>query len=253
MKPAGKPIVPALLLPARLTARAASGRILSIAAIALASTAIVLALRGTPGSRSGRLDAIEAAVKRIEAGPPSPSLSRIDGLHPAALLVAVQFVTGAAERSAPFDTALAVAIRMTGEHPKIGPLLDKLLVEASMGVPSTEDLRSEFRAKLADLERDGLFAEGDGSTVKSLLRLSRLWDLVGLEKDTEHQATLQKLSADVANRNLGQTAQLIAKLDGRLREALEAWREKVQRRVTVDAVLTELRRAAFIDLIGEAS
>ena len=46
---------------------------------------------------------------------------------------------------------------------------------------------------------------------------------------------------------------LTAKLDGRLREALESWREKAERRVAVDAVLAELRRAAFTQLIGKAS
>jgi hypothetical protein len=88
---------------------------------------------------------------------------------------------------------------------------------------------------------------------KRTSRLSRLFGLAELEISSEHRATLKKVSGDVANQNLGQAVQLIAKLDGRLREGLESWREKAQRRVAIDAVLAELRRAAFIDLIDEAS
>ena len=230
-----------------------SAKAIFISAIFLASIAVFFGPAGWPGSSSGRLDAIELAVKRIETRLAAPGVSRTEVANPTTLLVAVQFVTAAAERSPPFDTALAVAISMTGEHPKIGPLLDKLLIEAPMGVPSLEDLHREFQAKLAEFERDGLFTGIGGNSGPSSFRLSRLFGLAEPEISAEHRAILKKVSGDVANQNLGQAVQLIIKLDGRVRDGLESWREKAQRRVAIDAVLADLRRAACIDLIDEAS
>lgn len=246
----GRFMVPALLSPLKRKIRIGSGHIVAIAALMLASLALCLELTELAERRSGRLDAVELSVKSIEMRL-SPLGIQVNDPHPTTLLVAIQFVTAAAERSTPFETALAVAIRLTGEHPRIGPLLDRLLDEARTGVPSLDDLRGEFRTKLAEFERDGLFMASDEAG--SFFRLSRLLDWTGGDTTAAHQATLQKLSADVANRDLAQAAQLIAKFDGKLREGLEAWREKAERRAAVDAVLTELRRAAFTDLIGEAS
>lgn len=246
----GRFMPPALRLPLQPRIGSGAGRILAIAAMILASAALFLQLAGLPEKYSGRLDAVELSVKRIEMRL-SPLGVQAEDPHPTTLLVAIQFVTAAAERSTPFETALAVAIRLTGEHPKIGPLLDQLLDEARAGVPSLDDLRSEFRAKLAEFEQHGLFMANSGG--KSFFRLGGLLDWTGTDVAAAHQATLQRLSTDVENRDLAQAAQLIAKLDGRLREALEDWRERAQRRAAVDAVLTELRRAAFTDLIREAS
>lgn len=250
---AGKSVARNLSLLTYLKIYVISVRAISIMAIGLVGIAVFFGPIGFTGNSSGRLDAIELAVKRIETRLAAPGLSRTAVANPTTLLVAVQFVTAAAERSTPFDTALAVAISMTGEHPKIGPLLDKLLVEAVTGVPSLEDLRRDFQAKLAEFETKGIVTDIGGSTGRSSFRLSRFLGLAEPEMSAEHRATLQKASADVANQNLGQAVQLIAKLDGRLREGFESWREKAQRRVAVDAVLAELRRAAFIDLIDEAS
>jgi hypothetical protein len=227
-------------------------RSLSIAAILLAAIALFSRPWELAGDNAGRLDALEASLQRIETRLGALGLSSAEGKNPTTLLVAVQFVTAAAERSAPFDTALAVAISMTGEHPKIGPLLDELLTDATTGVPSLEDLRADFQTKLTEFEKQGLFT-GGGEASGSGFGISRLLGFGEPEISAEHQATLQKLRMDVANHNLSQAAQLIAKLDGRIREGLEGWREKAQRRVAVNAVLTELRRAAFIDVIDKAS
>jgi hypothetical protein len=237
------------LAPVHLLGKIVSARLLAVVAIALAAIAAFFGPVGAPRGSRDRLDAVELAVRRLEARAPTSSLGRTDDASATTLLVAVQFVTAAAERSTPFDTALAVAISLTGEHPKVGPLLDDLLPEAATGVPSLGDLRSEFQATLSELEKRGLSA--DTGSGKSFFRLSLLWDWTEPDISAEHQATLQKLSADVASLNIGQAVQLLGKLDGRPREALEAWREKAQRRVAVDAVLTELRRAAFIDLIDK--
>ncbi len=226
---------------------------LSIMAIFLVGIAVFFGPIGLPQNSSDKLDAIELAVKRLETRLAPPSQGRTDAVNPTTLLVAVQFVTAAAERSTPFDTALAVGISMMGEHSKIGPLLDRLLVEAVTGVPSLEDLRRDFQAKLAEFETDGLFTDIGGNTRKSAFRLTQFLGLAEPEISAEHRATLQKLSADIANHNLGQAVQLVTKLDGRLREGLESWREKAERRVALDSVLAELRRAAFIDLIDQAS
>jgi hypothetical protein len=237
------------LAPIRLLGKIVSARLLAVLAIALAATAAFFGPVGAPRGSLDRLDAVELAVRRLEARAPTSSLGRTDDASATTLLVAVQFVTAAAERSTPFDTALAVAISLTGEHAKVGPLLDDLLPEAATGVPSLVDLRSEFQARLSELAKLGLLADAGGE--KSFLRLSLLWNWTEPDISAEHQATLQKLSADVASLNIAQAVQLLAKLDGRPREALEGWREKAQRRVAVDAVLTELRRAAFIDLIDK--
>jgi hypothetical protein len=71
------------------------------------------------------------------------------------------------------------------------------------------------------------------------------------EISDEQRAILETVATEVAAQNLGQAVRRLAKLDGRLREGLESWREQAQRRVAVDSVLTELRRAAFIDLIDD--
>jgi len=236
-----------------LFTQATSPRALSTAAVVLASIAVFLGPIGLPGSAPARLDASEWAIKRIEMRLAAAGLNRPDAVNPTTLLVAVQFVTAAAERSAPFDTALAVAISMIGEHPKIGPLLDELLGDAEKGVPSLDTLRSEFQERLLECEKNGLLNDMPADSTKSAFRLSRLWPWSGPETNTEYQATLRKLSADVEGRQLAQAIQLVAKLDGRLRDALESWREKAQRRVSLDALLAELRRTAFIDLIGDAS
>lgn len=240
-----------MLAPIHLLGKVISARVLAVVAIALASIAVFFGPAGAPRGGVDRLDAVELAVRRLETRTATSSLGRADGANPTTLLVAVQFVTAAAERSTPFDTALAVAISLTGEHPKVGPLLDDLLTEAATGVPSLGDLRAEFQARWTELEKLGLLTEAGGDSGNGFFRLSRLWDWSEPDISAEHQATLQKLSADVAGLNIGQAVQLLAKLDGRLREALEGWREKAQRRVAVDAVLTELRRAAFIDLIDQ--
>jgi hypothetical protein len=228
---------------------ATSPRTLSSAALLLASVAVFLGPIGWPGSAPTSL----TGVSRIETQLAAANLAHTHAADSTALLVAVQFVTAAAERSAPFDTALAVAISMIGEHPKIGPLLDDLLAEAERGVPSLEELRTEFQAKLAEYGKNGLLADDGSGAGRSSFRLGRLlgWGLP--ETSPEVQATLLKLSTDVANRQIAPAVQLTAKLDGRLREALESWREKAERRVAVDAVLAELRRAAFTQLIGKAS
>ena len=236
-----------------LRLRGATVRTLAIMGIALAGIAVFFTAVGSPWDRSGRLDAIELAVKRIETSLAAPGVSRTEAANPTTLLVAIQFVSAAAERSTPFDTALAVAISMTGQHPKIGPLLDELLGEAVTGVPSADDLRRDFRAKLAEFAKDGLITDIGGDSDQSGFRLSRYFGLGEPEISEEQQATLQKLSADVADQNLAQAVRRLVKLDGRLREGLESWREKAQRRVALDSVLTELRRAAFVDLIDEAS
>ena len=231
----------------------ASVRSLAITGIVMAGIALLFTAVGAPWNRFGRLDAVELAVKRIETRFTPPGVSRTEVANPTTLLVAVQFVSAAAERSAPFDTALAVAISMIGQHPKIGPILDELLVEAVTGVPSTEDLHGDFRAKLAEFKKQGLVGEMGGNSEQSAFGWSRFLGLGGPETSDEERATLHKLSADVADQNLGQAVRRLVKLDGRLREGLESWREKAQRRVAVDAILAELRRAAFIDLIDEAS
>lgn len=236
-----------------LYARATSARALALIAVALASIAVFLGPIGLPGSAPARLDASEWAIKRIEMRLAAAGLNRPDAVNPTTLLVAVQFVTAAAERSTPFDTALAVAISMIGEHPKIGPLLDGLLDDAEKGVPSLEALRIEFQDRLVECEKNGLLTDVPAGSVKSPFRLSRLWTWRESESAAEYRATLLKLSEDVANTRLAQAIQLVAKLDGRVRDALESWREKAQRRVSLDALLAELRRAAFIDLIGDAS
>jgi hypothetical protein len=223
-----------------------------IALILLACVSVFIGRQGWPGNSSGRLDAIELAVKRIETRLAAPGVSRTEAANPTTLLVAVQFVTAAAERSTPFETALAVSISMAGEHPKIGPLLDKLLVEAPAGVSSLEDLRREFQAKLANFVSDGLVTDMSGNTSSSSFHLSRLFGLADPEISADQQAILKKVAEDVASQNLSQAVSLINKLDGRVREGLEGWRETAQRRVAIDLVLAELRRAAFIDLIDEA-
>jgi hypothetical protein len=233
-------------------ARVTSARALSIIAVALASIAVFLGPIGLPGSAPARLDASEWAIKRIEMRLAAAGLSRPDAVNPTTLLVAVQFVTAAAERSAPFDTALAVAISMIGEHPKIGPLLDGLLDDAEKGVPSLDTLRADFQARLVECEKNGLLKDAPAGSGQSPFRLSRLWPWNAPETSTEYQA-LRKLSADVEDRQLAQAMQLVAKLDGRLRDALESWREQAQRRIALDGLLAELRRAAFVDLIGDAS
>ena len=182
---------------------------------------------GLAGNNSGRLDAIELAVKRIETRLAAPGLGRTAVANPTTLLVAVQFVTAAAERSTPFDTALAVAISMTGEHPKIGPLLDQLLAEATTGVPSLEDLRRDFQAKLARI-RKGRAVHGYWRQAGDIL--VSLEPFSGFGRSGNKSGTsgnpAKSVAADVANQNLGEAVQLVAKLDGRVREGLEDWREK---------------------------
>lgn len=250
---AGKSMGRALISLTGLRLSGASVQSLAVTGIVMAGIALLFTAVGPPWNRFGRLDAVELAVKRIETRLTPPGVSRTEVANPTTLLVAVQFVSAAAERSAPFDTALAVAISMIGQHPKIGPILDELLVEAVTGVPSAEDLRGDFRAKLAEFEKQGLIAEIGGNAEQSGFGWSRFLGLGGPETSDEQRAILQELSADVADRNLGQAVRRLVKLDGRLREGLESWREKAQRRVAVDAILAELRRAAFIDLIDEAS
>jgi type IV secretory pathway VirB2 component (pilin) len=247
----GKSLARALFARIGLMLTGASARRLAIMSMVLVGIGVFFAAVGPPWDRSGRLDAIELAVKRIETRFVAPGPSRTEVANPTTLLVAIQFVSAAAERSTPFDTALAVAISMTGEHPKIGPLLDELLVEAVAGVPSTEDLRRDFRAKLADFEKEGLITDIGGNSGQSAFRLSRFLGLGSAEISDEQRAILETVATEVAAQNLGQAVRRLAKLDGRLREGLESWREQAQRRVAVDSVLTELRRAAFIDLIDD--
>jgi hypothetical protein len=224
-----------------------------IIALVLMIIAVSLRSLAEPENSSERLAAIELAIKNLQTGRTTPGVSRTDVANATTLLVAVQFVTAAAERSTPFDTALAVAISMMGEHPRVGPLLDELLIEATAGVPSREQLGNEFRAQMIKFEEDGIVGGLANPESRSSFRLGGLFGLGDPEISAEHQAIIKALSADVADNNLDRAVQLVSKLDGLLREGLESWREKAERRVAVDNVLTELRRAAFIDIIEEAS
>jgi hypothetical protein len=226
---------------------------LAIVAAILAAIVVYSGRTFLPEYSVSRLDEMERAIKHIERRLAPPGPGRTDVANPATLLVAVQFVTAAADRSTPFDTALAVAISMTGAHPTVGPLLDELLVDAATGVPSTDELRVELQAKLAGFEKNGSSTDPEAGDSSSFFGLNRFLGLGEPEVSAEHREILQKLSADVASRNMGMAVQRVGKLDGRLREGLEDWRKKAERRVAIDAILSKLRNAAFIDIIEEAS
>ncbi len=241
------------LFRAALKIKAQRLRGLAIVAAVLAAIAVFSGRTFLPEYNVSRLDEIERTMQRLEARLAPPGPARTDVANPATLLVAVQFVTLAADRSPPFDTALAVAISMIGEHPTVGPLLDELLVDAATGVPSTDELRAELQARLAGFEGNGNSTDPEAGDNSSFFGLNRFLGLGEPEVSPEHREILQKLSADIASRNMGMAVQLVGKLDGRLREGLEDWRKKAERRVAVDAILTKLRNAAFIDIIEEAS
>jgi hypothetical protein len=230
---------------------ALSSRTLSALALAVAVTALVTGPFTQSGSRdTSRIDAIEYSLRALETRLAIPGTASIHSADHAERLVAIQFVTNAAERSTPFDTALAVAIRMTGDDEEIGPLLDQLLIEAPNGVPSREDLRTDFQARLAKFEQDGVIGSISGP---SSFGLNGFFGLGGSDSSEQDTAVIQKLSAQISSDKFTEAVELVGKLDGTLRDGLESWREDAMRRTAVDATLAELRRIAFLGILGNRS
>jgi hypothetical protein len=231
-----------------------TSRTLSALALAIA----VAALIGGPFSQTGgrenaRIEAIEHSLRTIETRLAIPGADSVHSPDHARQLLAIQFVTNAAERSSPFDTALAVAIRMTGDHEEIGPLLDQLLIEAPNGVPSREDLRTDFRERLVKFEQDGVVSSISDPSGVSSFGITDFLGLGGSDSSKQDVAVIQKLSAQIASDRFPEAVQLIGKLDGALRDGLESWREGAMRRTAVDATLAELRRIAFLGILGNRS
>lgn len=199
---------------------------------------------------NARIESLERSLRVIESRLSIPGAAQLHSADYANQLLAIQFVTNAAERSTPFDTALAVAIRMTGEHKKIGPLLDALLTEAPNGVPSRDDLRTDFKERLAKLEKDGVIGSIAGPTGNLTFGFGGFLGLGASEASKEDTVRLRKLSDYIAADRFPEAVQLVGKLDGKLRDGLESWREKAVRRVALDETLAELRRIAFLGIIG---
>ncbi len=231
-----------------------SSRTLSVLALIIAVAGFAAGQFDLPGREdNARIKAIERSLRTIETRLAIPGADRLHSADYVNQLLAIQFVTNAAERSTPFDTALAVAIRMTGDHEKLGPLLDELLIEAPNGVPSRDDLRSDFKARLAKFEQDGVVSRTTGTGGIAAFGLSGFLGLGAPETSEEDTAIIQKLSADIAADKFAEANQLVSKLDGALRDGLESWREKAMRRVALDETLAELRRIAFLGIIGNGS
>jgi hypothetical protein len=77
--------------------------------------------------------------------------------------------------------------------------------------------------------------------------------LGGSDSSKQDVAVIQKLSAQISSDRFPEAVQLIGKLDGALRDGLESWREDAMRRTAVDATLAELRRIAFLGILGNRS
>ncbi len=229
-----------------------SDRFLAASALALAGISFATLALHLPEKQSGRLDAVERSIAGIETRLGIPSARRAAS-DPATILVAVQFVTASAERSAPFDTAVAVAITLIGEHPVIGPLLDTLLNDAMEGVPGHYDLRAEYGKKLAELKSQDLLVGTDGAVPAPSFPFSGLFGFGGSAGSNQDGAIIERITSDVEAGDFASAVQFVVKLDGRLREALESWREQASRRAALDATLKELRRAAYLDILETPS
>lgn len=233
---------------------ALSSRTLSILALATAVAALAAGSFSQTGGRdNARFDAIEYSLRAIETRLAIPGAHNIHSADHTRRLVAIQFVTNAAERSTSFDTALAVAIRMTGDDEEIGPLLDQLLIEAPNGVPSREELKANFKERLAKFEQDGVVSSITGPSGVSSYGLTGFFGLGGSESSEQDTAVIQKLSVQITANRFSEAVELIGKLDGALRDGLESWRENAMRRAAVDATLAELRRIAFLGILGNRS
>jgi len=194
--------------------------------------------------RSARTPVALAASDRVAAG----ALDVPAGATPdeAALLMTTDYLTTALGRSGPFETELAVALRLVGDRSNILPLLDELILYAETGVPSRAELMAAFEAEARKIEGDGPGAMLGWmeSSLNGLIQFNR----AALRREEAFRA----LRAEVAAGDLAAATVRLSRLDGAARQALDGWLEAASTRVKVDAIGAELNRLAHLEILGEA-
>lgn len=163
----------------------------------------------------------------------------------AALLMTTDYLTAALGRSDPFETELAVTLKLVGNRTGILTLLDELIIYAESGVPSRAEVIAAFEADVQAIEGGGAGAMMGWveSSLNGLIQYNR----AALRREEAFRA----LRAEVAAGDLVAATLRLSRLDGPARQALEGWLEVASTRVKVDAIGRELSRLAHLEILGE--
>ncbi len=206
--------------------------------IASASLAYIISIERNGGLLANSARAVMAKAG-IGAAPTAPDK--------ATMLSSIQYLSSAARGSEPFSTELAVTYKMVGDHPEIGKVLDEILPGAETGIPSVEDVTTSYADIISEI-----YGYGPGQLLGQAA--SSITSIVGIKTSAQQrQATIEQVTVLVAAGKLEQALQALNKLDGQSRLPFAAWQIKAQRRVALDAAVSEIKRIAFLSILDGAS
>jgi|GEM_PF-5943614 len=192
--------------------------------------------------RNGGILTSSASNTFTRKGAP-PAAQRLDK---ATILSSLQYLSTAVRGSQPFSTELAVTYKMVGDHPEIGKLLDEILPGAETGIPSIEDVSISYTDTISEI-----YGHGPGRLLGQAA--SNISSIVGIYTiERQRQTDIEKMTVLVAQGKLAAALRVLDKLDGEARLPFASWQIKAQRRVALDAAMSEIKRIAFLSILDGA-
>jgi len=162
----------------------------------------------------------------------------------ATLLVTVDYLSDAAAGSGPFDTELAIALEMIEDRSGMLVLLDALVDDATVGVPSVSVLQTTFQSTLQTV--NGTVRQQIVSNVTHGINRFVAFGAASRRRE----ATLNRLSAMVADGDIAMAVEILQQLDGPTQRHFEGWQRSAERRARVNRLLAEIRQTAYLSILG---
>jgi hypothetical protein len=195
---------------------------------------------------TGRVDTVDAALARRKQ----------QSLRAEAVMLAVGELRAALRTNGAFAKEVASVRALAGGDADINSVLDKIQPNADDGVPSMDDLRTDFGHLAPDIVRSAVV--GDGSKwwrqalyhIESVISVRRVGDSV---KGDAVDAVVARAEAKLEEDDLKGAVQALQPLTGLSSDVAQPWIHDARDRLALNAAEAELTRLSIDRVAGNPS
>lgn len=193
-------------------------------------------------------DQLKAVGLRLDQVDSVLSQRRQQALRAEAVVLAVGQLRAALRASKPFAKEIASVHALTADDREIGAVLDQLQPLADSGVPTRDDLRTDFGRLAPEIVRSAVVGNGSSWWHQALYRLESVISIrrvgEGVPGD-KTDAVVARAEAKLEEDDLDGAINTLHALSGLPGEVAAPWIRDVDQRLAVDRAETELTRLAI--------
>jgi hypothetical protein len=206
----------------------------------------IITMQGSVQSLSQSVEAMRTHMAEIDT---ILNQKRSENARQFAILLAINQLREAAGTSEPFESELAAAKSLAHDDPDVMKQLNALSDYSSDGAPTLNELRVEFSDLAGEIVRSNVVGSGKSWFRQALYRLGSVVSVRKIGPKATSPNNTETLVARAESRleedDLAGAVSALNGLDGLPKDVAAAWVDSAQRRLGVEAALSNLSEIAL--------